>query len=258
MNSPQQEQKKSTGFFAWLRTNFFTGLLVIAPILITFYIIKFTVSLVDNAVTSLFPSKYAPSNYLPYDIPGIELIFGTLALILFGILIRNYVGVKLLSWGEHVLHSIPGVRNIYGAVKQIIETLSTSNSSSFREVVLIEYPRKGVWVVAFVTGRTEGEIQRLHEDELVNIFVPTTPNPTSGFLLFLPRRELTPLQMSVEQGVKLVISAGIITPSTAEGKAALAIEKKVSKDTGTDSAKLTEKLDKPKTAKKKSAVAKKK
>ena len=126
-----ENKQEKTGLLGYLRNCFFTGLLVIAPILITFYIIKFTVTLVDNAVTSLFPPKYAPSNYLPYDIPGIELIFGAVALLIFGVLVRNFIGAKLVAWSEQMVNSIPGVRSIYGAVKQVIETVSTSNSTSF-------------------------------------------------------------------------------------------------------------------------------
>lgn len=220
MKNEQKNEKKS-GFFAWLRSNFFAGLFALLPVIITFYIIRFAVTMIDGAATSLFPAKYAPSNYIPYNIPGVELLLGVIALVILGMLIRNFIGAKLVKWAESLLLSIPGVRSIYGAVKQIIDTVSVSNSSSFREVVLIEYPRKGIWAIAFVTGETRGEVQRMEKSELVNIFLPTTPNPTSGFLLFVAREDLKPLHMTVEQGIKLVISAGIITPTTAEGFDAL-------------------------------------
>lgn len=218
--------KKKLSFLGWLRSSFFAGLLVVLPIIITFYIIKFTVSMVNNLAESFFPPRYAPSNFLPYDIPGVELFIGILALIFIGISVRNFVGAKLVKWAEHLVTSIPGVRSIYGAVKQVIDTVSVSNSSSFREVVLIEYPRPGLWAMAFVTGETKGEVSRTQNDDLVNVFLPTTPNPTSGFLLFVPREDIVPLHMTVEQGVKMVISAGIITPTTAEGFDALQREQK--------------------------------
>ncbi|MFT7433030.1 MAG: putative membrane protein [Alphaproteobacteria bacterium] len=217
----EQEVKKKIGFLGWLRSSFFAGLLVVLPVIITFYIIKFTVTMVDGAATSLFPAKYAPSNYLPYNIPGAELLLGAIFLVILGMLIRNFIGAKLVKWSETLVMSIPGVRAVYSAVKQIIDTVSVSNSSSFREVVLIEYPRKGLWAIAFVTGETKGEVSRMNGEGLVNIFLPTTPNPTSGFLLFVQRKDLKPLHMTVEQGIKLVISAGIITPTTAEGFDAL-------------------------------------
>lgn len=220
------QEKKKIGFLGWLRSSFFAGLLVVLPIIITFYIIKFTVTMVNSAAASFFPPKYAPSNYLPYDIPGVELAIGALVLIFIGMSIRNFVGAKLVGWAEGVVNSIPGVRSVYGAVKQVIDTVSVSNSSSFREVVVVEYPRPGIWAIAFVTGETTGEVSRISDDDWVNIFLPTTPNPTSGFLLFVPRKDLTPLHMTVEQGVKMVISAGIITPTAAEGFNALQKEQK--------------------------------
>tara|TARA_R110000868_G_scaffold189695_2_gene433160 strand:- start:207170 stop:207991 length:822 start_codon:yes stop_codon:yes gene_type:complete len=222
----KSDLKKKSGFFSWLRSNFFAGLLVVLPIIITFYIIKFTVTMVDSAATSLFPAKYAPSNYLPVDIPGVELLLGAVLLVILGVLIRNFIGAKFVKWIEGLVTSIPGVRSVYSAVKQIIDTVSVSNSTSFREVVLIEYPRKDLWAIAFVTGETKGEIQRMKSADLVNVFLPTTPNPTSGFLLFVPRSDLKPLHMTVEQGIKLVISAGIITPSSVEGIDALQKEQR--------------------------------
>ena len=248
----EKEENKKTGFIAWLRSNFLAGLFVVLPLIITFYIIKFTVTMVDGAATSLFPARYAPSNYVPYNIPGAELILGAVLLFIIGLLVRNFVGAKMLKWGEDLVMSIPGVRAVYGAVKQIIDTVSVSNSSSFREVVLIEYPRKGLWAVAFVTGETKGEVQRTKKDELVNIFLPTTPNPTSGFLLFVSRSDLQPLHMTVEQGIKLVISAGIITPTTAEGFGALEKEQKIQKSENL----IVEKLTKKDVAKAKDITAK--
>lgn len=221
-----KSKNKKPGFLSWLRGCFLTGLFVVLPIIITFYIIKFTVSVVNNVAESFFPPRFAPSNFLPYDIPGVELFIGILALMVIGISVRNFVGAKLVNWAEHIVTSIPGVRSIYGAVKQVIDTVSVSNSSSFREVVMVEYPRTGIWAIAFVTGETKGEVSRTSADDLVNVFLPTTPNPTSGFLLFVPRSELKPLHMTVEQGVKMVISAGIITPTTAEGYDALQKEQK--------------------------------
>ena len=212
-------------FLGFLRSNFFAGLFVVLPITITVVLIRFLLEFLDAAATSLFPANYQLSNFIRYDIFGIEILVGAFVLIVIGILTKNFLGAKLMKWLESLVKSIPGVRGIYGAIKQIIETVTMSNSESFREVVLIEYPRKGLWAIGFVTGKTKGEVQRLRDEELVNVFLPTTPNPTSGFLLFVPKKDIHQLHMTVDQGIKMVISAGIVTPTTAEGKAALKEQK---------------------------------
>lgn len=213
--------KKKGGVISYLRNNLLAGVLFVAPLLITFYVIRFLVGVLDNALSSLIPEKYSPTNFLPYDIFGMEIVVGLILLIFIGIFARNFVGQRLLSWWEKFLKNIPGVRTIYGATKQIIETVTSSSSDSFREVVMVEYPRKNSWAIAFVTGKTQGEVQKLTDSEMINVFLPTTPNPTSGFLLFVPKKDLIPLHMTVDQGIKMVISAGIVTPSLAEGKAAV-------------------------------------
>ena len=135
-----------------------------------------------------------------------------IALSLVGYLAAGLMGRTLIRAGERLLNRMPVVRTVYGALKQIFETVLAHKATAFRQVVLVEYPRRGLWCLAFVSGKTEGEVQNLNEDELVNIFLPTTPNPTSGFLLFVPRRDLTPLSMTVEEGIKMVVSGGIVTP----------------------------------------------
>jgi uncharacterized membrane protein len=140
-------------------------------------------------------------------------------LTLIGFVTANFLGRTLLGFGERFVDRMPVVRSIYGALKQIFETVLAQSSTSFREVVLVEYPRKGVWALAFVTSTTRGEVQNLVEDEVVNVFLPTTPNPTSGFLLFVPRRDLVVLHMTVEEGIKMVISGGLVTPEDPRSKA---------------------------------------
>ena len=129
-----------------------------------------------------------------------------------GALTPGFIGRTLLKAGERVLDKMPVVRTIYGAIKQIMETVMSTNSESFREVVLVEYPRKSIWVIGFVTGETKGEVQSLNKSQLINVFIPTTPNPTSGFLLFIPKEDLVYMDMKVEDAVKMVISGGIVTP----------------------------------------------
>ena len=149
---------------------------------------------------------------LPHQIPGLGLIISIIVITFIGAITPGFLGRTLLKVGERILDNTPVVRSIYGAIKQIMETVMSTNSESFREVVLVEYPRKGIWVIGFVTGETKGEVQTLNKDTLINVFIPTTPNPTSGFLLFLPKKDLIYMNMKVEDAVKMVISGGIVTP----------------------------------------------
>lgn len=200
------------GVVGRLRNYFLAGIVVTAPIGITAYLVSTFVSIVDGWVTPLIPPRYSPETYLPFGVPGFGLICAIVGLILVGALTTNVVGRLLLHMGDRLMAGMPVVRGVYGAVKQLTETVLGKQSAAFREVVLLEYPRRGIWSLGFITGITEGEIQDLTEDEVLNVFVPTTPNPTSGFLLFVPRRELVVLNMSVEEGIKMVISGGIVTP----------------------------------------------
>jgi uncharacterized membrane protein len=197
---------------ARLRNYFLTGILVTAPLVITFYAAYVVVSFIDNTVTGLLPDTYNPNTYLPFSVPGVGLIVLFTTLVIIGFLTANFLGRLLIKWGELLLDRMPVIRNVYGAVKQIFETILQSQSTAFREVVLVEYPRKGLWCIGFVSGTTKGEVQNLTSDEMVNVFLPTTPNPTSGFLLFVPRKDITKLHMTVEEGIKMVVSGGIITP----------------------------------------------
>ncbi|MDD9912479.1 MAG: DUF502 domain-containing protein [Alphaproteobacteria bacterium] len=215
------QQPEKQGIFGKLRSYAFAGILVIAPAAITIAILYQFVTWLDSLLTGFIPYQYRPETFIGVSIPGTGLIAGVLLVVIIGMLARNFFGRWLVGLGERIMHSIPGVGNIYGAVKQIVETVTSRNTDAFREVVLVEYPRKGIWAIAFVTGKTKGQVQKITDDELVNVFVPTTPNPTSGFLLFFPRKDLTTLDMTVEQGIKMVISGGIVTPTAAEGKAAL-------------------------------------
>lgn len=200
------------GLIARLRTYFFAGILVTAPIAITTYLAWLLVSFIDDRVNAVLPPRFNPETYLPFSVPGIGVVVIVLVLILIGAVTAGYLGRVLIRTAEGMVGRIPAVRSVYGAIKQILETVLANQSSAFREVVLVEYPRKGLWAIGFITGTTEGEVQELTADEVINVFLPTTPNPTSGFLLFVPRGDLVPLDMSVEEGIKMVISGGIVTP----------------------------------------------
>jgi uncharacterized membrane protein len=198
---------------AWL----VAGLLVTGPISLTFYLLWLFISWVDDWVAKLLPAAYNPTLWLPFRIPGLGLIVVLAMLILVGALTAGYVGRLVLRTGERLLHRMPIIRGLYGATKQIFETVLAKQSNSFREVVLVEFPRAGMWTIAFVTGRPEGEIAEIADDEMVTIYVPTTPNPTSGYLVFVSRREVVTLAMTVEEAIKYVISGGIVAPPDRRG-----------------------------------------
>lgn len=204
-----------------LRAYFFAGVLVTAPIGITVYLAWLLVSFVDARVTPLIPSTINPATYLPFAIPGLGLVIVVIALTLIGASTAGYFGRLITGFLDAVLARMPVLRGIYGALKQLVETILAQKSGAFREAVLVEYPRRGLWTIAFVTGVTRGEVHQRLTGDLVNIFVPTTPNPTSGFLLFVPRTDLVPLAMSVENALKMIVSGGIVTPP-APGEAVVA------------------------------------
>jgi len=195
-----------------LRNYFLTGIVITAPIIITAYIAWQFVGWVDGIVTPLLPVDYRPETYLRFPIPGLGLVIVAVLLTVVGFLTANILGRTLVQFGESVLNRMPVVRSIYFALKQIFETVFSQSSQSFKDVVLIEYPRQGIWTLAFVTGQGEGEVRRLLDEDVVSVFVPTTPNPTSGFVLFLPRRDCRYMAMTVEEGLKLVISGGVLSP----------------------------------------------
>ena len=209
---PPVTMKTQDRVVARLRGYFLAGVLVTAPISITLYVTWVFLLWVDSLITPHIPAAYNPNTYLPFSMPGIGLIVAVTFFILVGWFAKNFLGRMVINLSEYVMHRLPVIRTIYAALKQIFETVMTSQSQAFREVVMFEYPRKDMWALGFVTGISRGEVQRLTENEVVNVFLPTTPNPTSGFLLFIPRKDLVVMKMSVEEGIKMIVSGGIITP----------------------------------------------
>jgi uncharacterized membrane protein len=197
------------GGFARIRGWFFTGLLVTAPVLLTVYITWAAIKLIDSQVSKLLPGF---ETSILGSVPGVGLITGAVLITFIGAVAAGFLGRYIIRLGEGLLNRMPVVRSIYGATKQILETVISTQSDAFREVVLVEYPRKELWVIGFVTGNTKGEVANRIPETMVNVFVPTTPNPTSGFLLFCPRQDVIFLKMTVEEAVKLVVSGGIVTP----------------------------------------------
>ena len=195
-----------------MRGYFLAGLLVVAPVGITLWLSWLVLSFIDARVTPLIPDVYSPNTYVHFAIPGLGVLVLVIFIIIVGALTRVLLGRWIVRGGEHLLSRMPIVRSIYGATKQIVETVLANQSDAFRQVVLFEYPRRGSWAIGFVTGKTTGEVQSITADDVVNVFLPTTPNPTSGYLLFLPRSDLVELSMTVEEGIKMIISGGIVTP----------------------------------------------
>ena len=190
----------------YLRSYFISGLLFWLPIWVTLLALKFLVDLLSNSLL-LLPHDYQPDVLLGVHIPGIGVIITLLVILITGILVTNYLGRRLVMIGEAIMARIPLVRSIYTGVKQVTQTLFTPNGQSFRKVLLVEFPQPGVWSIAFQTGVVEGEVKSsLNEDYMVSYFIPTTPNPTSGFLMMAPKNKVIELDMSVDQALKFVIS----------------------------------------------------
>lgn len=207
-----------------LRNYFLTGIVVAAPVSITVYITWWFVNLVDGWIKPFLPTIYNPDHYLPFTVPGVGLIFAIFGLTVLGALTANLFGRTIVSYGEMMLNRMPIVRNVYSALKQIFETVLSQSQSSFQKAGLIQYPRQGLWSIVFISTATKGEVQHKFPDEndVFSVFLPTTPNPTSGFLLFVPRKDVILLDMSVEEAAKMIISAGLVTPKYHEKTAKLA------------------------------------
>lgn len=218
-NAPQTPPKK--GFVNRLRAYFMAGILITAPISITVYLGWLFITFVDGKITPLLPAKYNPESYLPYGLPGLGVVIAVVGLILIGALTAGFVGRFFQRVWDSLMDNVPILRGVYKALKQILETVTAQQSAAFREAVLVEYPRKGMWVIAFITGKTEGEVQAITEEEVINLFVPTTPNPTSGFLIFVPKQDIVKLSMKVEDALKMVISGGLVTPPDERPRSAI-------------------------------------
>tara|TARA_Y100000589_G_scaffold281843_1_gene278999 strand:- start:803 stop:1426 length:624 start_codon:yes stop_codon:yes gene_type:complete len=196
--------------FAKIKNYFFTGILVTAPVVITFWIVFSLVKLFDQLITPIIPPYINPNFYLPRDVPGLGLIILFLFLVLVGFLTANFFGSYILKKTEQIIQKIPLIKVFHKTIKQILETILKTNSSAFRDAVLLEYPRKGVWVIGFTTGEVKGAVKKKINLNMVNVFVPTTPNPTSGFLLMVPRNQIKYLDVKVDDAIKTIVSAGII------------------------------------------------
>tara|TARA_B100001248_G_C27206157_1_gene373571 strand:- start:51 stop:665 length:615 start_codon:yes stop_codon:yes gene_type:complete len=193
--------KKS--IFSKLRNNFIAGIVVLIPIGITLYLTLFLIRISGNII----PKEINPNNYLPFNIPGVEILMALLIITLIGWLSLSFLGKKFFEYFNNILKKIPILRTIYSAIGQMTESFAKPDNKQ-KSVVLLEYPRKGVWAVGFATKENEGLIKNKIKEEIINVFVPTTPNPTSGFLLMVPKKELIYLDVTFEQASKFIVSAG--------------------------------------------------
>ena len=202
-------KRKRISIVAKLRNYFITGIVVLIPIVITLYFTKFFISVSSK----LIPAEINPNSYLPFLIPGLEIVLAVIFITLIGYLSLSFIGKKILQLFNDLLKRIPILRTIYSAIGQMAETLAPKRRSK-KSVVLIEYPRKGTWAVGFATKDNKGEISKRTQQNLVNVFVPTTPNPTSGFLLMFPKEDIVYLDMSFEEASKFIVSAGTSNPKS--------------------------------------------
>lgn len=203
----------SSHFLARLRGYFLTGLIIVGPVAITIYVVWWFINLVDGLVKPLIPGRYLPDNFLPFNVPGVGLIVGIVTLMLVGALAANLFGRTIVSYGEMMLDRMPVVRGVYRLLKQIFTTVFSKTGTSFKRVGLIEFPRKGLYAVVFVSGDPPAEVKgKLGNGELMTVFMPNAPNPTTGFVLFMPAKDVILLDMAIDDAAKLVISAGLVAP----------------------------------------------
>lgn len=194
------------------RRYFITGLLIWIPIAITLWLLNFVVSTLDLSL-SLLPAHWQPERFIGQKLPGIGALLTLLVIFLTGLLTANFLGQRLVRIWERVLARIPIVNTVYSSVKQVSDTLLSPQGNAFRKALLVEYPRRGCWTIGFLTGIPAQEVRRQISDDMVSLYVPTTPNPTSGFFLMVPRADTRELDMSVDEALKYVVSMGVVIPS---------------------------------------------
>lgn len=228
MTNPFEEEKpkvtRRRRLFQRTRANFFTGLVVLVPIALTLYLFWTFVGWIDSWVLPFVPGPYQPDNLVKkyfgpdasLNIRGVGVVFFFLFTLLVGWLAKGFFGRSVLAWAEGLVDRMPVVRSVYNGLKQIAETVFSQREASFEKACLVEYPRKGIWAVAFISTNAKGEINATipRDEQMVSVFLPTTPNPTSGFLLFVPQSDVIELDMTVEDAAKLVISAGLVYPNS--------------------------------------------
>ncbi|MGV7222558.1 MAG: DUF502 domain-containing protein [Nitrospinales bacterium] len=203
------------GFKRRIRNVFLTGVAVTIPIAFTLFILNFLFKTLDNSLSPMFTAlliKLGAPIPDGYRIPGLGVVMTLVVIFLVGLFTKNFFGAKLIQLGEMIVEKIPFVSNIYSGIKQVVTTIANTETQAFKKVVMVEFPRKDVYAIGFVSSETKGEVQQRTENEVMNVIIPTTPNPTSGFLVFAPKEDIIELDMTIEDGIKLIISCGIVTP----------------------------------------------
>ena len=207
-----KRKPKRHGLLARLRRYLVAGILLVIPVAVTFFALRFLVNFMDRSLI-LLPDAINPEELLGVQIPGLGILLSLIVILLAGMFVANFLGRKLVEWGESVLRRIPVVRSIYYGTKQIAETMFSGKSEAFRQPVLIPYPHENSWALAFVTNNELGEIQHRTGREVVGVYVPTTPNPTSGFNLMIPKEHIIELDMTVDEALRMIISLGVVVPA---------------------------------------------
>ncbi len=205
----KKDLKDKKTFLQSLRSYFLAGLVVSAPIGITVLLIAWVVKLFDDLFTPFIPEKYRLEQYIGYDIPGVGMLFGVFIILVIGFLTANFFGKYMFNFWNNLIMRMPVFGTVYKMVQKVIELFVQNKGSAFSKAVLVEYPRKGIWAIGFLTNEVYGEVKNNVEEDSIVVFIPTTPNPTSGFMLFVPRNEAKVLDMSVEEALQFVVSAGI-------------------------------------------------
>ena len=200
------------GVFSWLRERFVAGMLIALPVVATFIILEFLIKLIDSRVVPLLPAALRPETYLDYAVPGFGLIILILFLTLLGSVATNFLGNYFVGLTDRVLTRVPVVRSVYSVFKQIRDVFQSNTGGQYKEVVMIQYPRAGSWVIGFVAGAAKGEMRHRLGEDFIGVFVPTTPNPTSGFLLYVQTSEVVKMDLTVEEGAKVIFSGGLVVP----------------------------------------------
>ena len=195
-----------------LQRYFLAGLVAVVPISLTVLVVRWTITLMDQLLLRFIPERFWPEVLFGFALPGIGLLATFLLILLVGVLVTNYFGRSLLHLSERIMGRIPLVKGIFSLFKQVADTVLSADRQGFRKVVLIEYPRRGLWSVGFVTGTSQGEVQRVIDQRTINVFMPTTPNPTSGYYILVPEEDALELNMTVDEAFKLIISGGMVSP----------------------------------------------
>lgn len=220
-------EKPKTSLFRWARNRLITGVIVALPIIVVVSAISWVVNFVDERVVHLLPPDLNPGTYLGFDIPGFGLILGLISLFFLGVIASNFIGRSIIRRGERLLARVPVVSPAYNAVKQIVTTVAEQKERAFRDVCLLEYPRPGLWAIGFITSDLSGAPLDYLPKGYVCVFVPTTPNPTSGFLLFVKKKDVKILDMTPEEGAKMIISGGMVSSNEAPEEPEPSIRKRL-------------------------------